>query len=474
MKSDPLPYIKNRYSTKIEKAGRSTRKPVKKFSLTDSLLKNHRWIYLFLSSLIILLQAIEHWLFFHEINLYFFGETVFVLLLLGVTWYITKKLLLSIQDRAQTNNILRLKQEVGWNLAAGRDITDVSDRLVKQVALIVPAADIELYLWKPDEQTFVLEAQKELTAKDSSQKSIPFRMAEHPCWEIITEETSKLHSHKTCLKEDFIKSKGKQGFCLPLIQIGEPVGLLHIYFDTRDALTYEQIDQLENISVEMSQALAIAVEKKILEEKALTQQIQAIQLEIARDIHDTIGQSISFLRMKLDHLSETEQQTSMGLKPEINSMLKVANESYDMVRGTLDVLQSGSLINPLIFFSQYSAQIEERSGFRIIVSSKGAPTQLSPNQARQVFFVFREALCNIEKHAHASKVSVELVWNGKDLTLTISDDGQGFSLEEVPIGNHYGLQFMRERIESIMGSFLVQSTPGVGTRISISLPVEKK
>ena len=128
------------------------------------------------------------------------------------------------------------------------------------------------------------------------------------------------------------------------------------------------------------------------------------------------------------------------------------------------------MVDPLTLFIQYAEQIEERSPFKINVSSQGEIRPLSPNQVRQLFFAFREALSNIEKHAKASYVSVEFIWDEDDLTLTIADDGCGFRLDDTQVRNHYGLKFMRERIESLNGVFSVESVGGGGTNIKITLP----
>lgn len=215
-------------------------------------------------------------------------------------------------------------------------------------------------------------------------------------------------------------------------------------------------------------------EKEIVErnqkEIMLTQAIHSLQLDVARDLHDTVGQNIGYLRMKLDHLSETNQPSQSDMNVEITNLLKVANDSYDLIRGTLTVLRSGGLADPLALFIQYANQIEERSPFKVDVSSQGDPRPLSPNQVRQLFYVFREALSNIEKHAKASYASVEIIWDEVNLNLLIEDNGSGFRLEDTQVRNHYGLKFMQERIESLNGVFSVQTQKGGGTSISITLP----
>jgi len=215
-------------------------------------------------------------------------------------------------------------------------------------------------------------------------------------------------------------------------------------------------------------------EKEIMErnqkEIMLTQAIHSMQLDVARDLHDTVGQNIGFLRMKLDHLSETNLPSQSDMKTEITNMLKVANESYDLIRGTMTVLQSGGLADPLPLFIQFANEIEERSPFKVEVSSQGEPRPLSPNQVRQLFYVFREALSNIEKHAKPNYVSVELIWDKENLGLMIADNGRGFNLDDTQVRNHYGLKFMRERIESLNGFFSVNTKNGFGTHIEITLP----
>src|SRR6185503_5141558 len=75
-------------------------------------------------------------------------------------------------------------------------------------------------------------------------------------------------------------------------------------------------------------------------EKLLTQTIHTMQLDIARDLHDTLGQNISYLRMKLDHLAERKVRKQAEMQFEIQGMARAANDSYDLMRGTLAVLQS--------------------------------------------------------------------------------------------------------------------------------------
>ena len=89
---------------------------------------------------------------------------------------------------------------------------------------------------------------------------------------------------------------------------------------------------------------------------------------------------------------------------------------------------------------------------------------------RQLFFIFREALSNIEKYAHADQVLVEFKWDKNTLNLEITDNGIGFDRDAVHPNDHYGLNFMQERAHLVDGSFLIQSEVGKGTKITVHVP----
>ena len=218
------------------------------------------------------------------------------------------------------------------------------------------------------------------------------------------------------------------------------------------------------------------VEKEIWErdqkEKILTQTIHTMQLDIARDLHDTLGQNISYLRMKLDHLAERKIKKQAEMQMEIQEMARAANESYDLMRGTLAVLQSEHSTDLFRLFTRHAEQIEERSAFKINFSSQGEPKFIPAKRMRQLFYIFREILSNIEKHANATEVCMNFDWNHEDLELGVSDNGRGFDVHKVQYGSHYGLRFMRERVELLNGSLTLQSGPGSGTNIKLQVPYE--
>lgn len=215
-------------------------------------------------------------------------------------------------------------------------------------------------------------------------------------------------------------------------------------------------------------------EQKIVEqnqrEAVLAQTIQTLQADIARDLHDTLGQNISYIRMNLEHLSEIPWKDLDYPKKQIQRMTQTANESYDLIREMLDMLHTGYTTDPLHLFNRYAEQVVERSGFHIHITNLGTPRKLAPQQTRQIFFIFREALNNAEKHACASRVDASFHWQEQGLRFSITDDGKGFDPQMTQATGHYGFQFMRERAELINGSLSIHSNAGKGTTITVSVP----
>jgi signal transduction histidine kinase len=267
--------------------------------------------------------------------------------------------------------------------------------------------------------------------------------------------------------------ENQPGFCMPLIYGTSPVGLLLVYSSVGQKLDMKQAELIGHLNGEISQAIGMLIEKKTREEARLTEKLHTAQLDIARDLHDTVGQNISYLRMRLDHLSETDGKTHSDLIMEIRSMSKVANESYDLVRGTLAVLQADDSADLLYLFSRYAEQVAERSPFNIEFSAHGEPRSLSASRMRHLFYIFREALSNIEKHASATQVHVQVNWEENNLKLSISDNGCGYDLARTQkVDIHYGLKFMRERAILLNGLLSIKSTLGTGTNISVLIPCD--
>jgi len=207
-------------------------------------------------------------------------------------------------------------------------------------------------------------------------------------------------------------------------------------------------------------------------EQILNQALRTIQTDIARDLHDSLGQNIAYVRMILEHLLETQLKEPEQAKNQIQSITRATQESYDQVRTMLSVLQAGDTSDPINLFARYAAQISERSRIAIEVASQGSVKTLTPHQIRQVFYIFRETLSNIEKYSGAAQAWTEFRWGDHGLTLCVTDNGRGFDPHASFSPGHFGIKFMRERAELLGGSFSIESASAEGTKITVFVPYE--
>jgi signal transduction histidine kinase len=101
----------------------------------------------------------------------------------------------------------------------------------------------------------------------------------------------------------------------------------------------------------------------------------------------------------------------------------------------------------------------------------GTPRLLDPTVDFGLLRICQEALQNIKKHARAHSVNITLSYMPDLFTLDVADDGRGMEYE--PKGNGFGLKSMRQRAEELGGTLVVESEPGKGTTIAVSLPVRE-
>jgi len=98
--------------------------------------------------------------------------------------------------------------------------------------------------------------------------------------------------------------------------------------------------------------------------------------------------------------------------------------------------------------------------------------KLSTETRMQLFRIIQGALNNVVRHANANKMSITALLREQELILTISDDGQGFSIDQISVDSH-GLSIMAERAEELGAFFNIDSSQGTGTTVEVRLPIDK-
>jgi signal transduction histidine kinase len=200
---------------------------------------------------------------------------------------------------------------------------------------------------------------------------------------------------------------------------------------------------------------------------------------LSREIHDGLAQTLGSLGWHLDHLRTLlEHQDWDELALALESGQQLVRAAYQDVREAIDGLRwqrepTGSLVSAL---QEYVADFEERTDTRVTLETSLKPILISPETELQLLRIVQEALTNVRKHARAKNIWIQLQQPEEDnnLSLTIADDGQGFDPAFPRRRGHLGLTSMRERAESQNGNLSLVTGPQQGTRITVTLPLDKK
>jgi ligand-binding sensor domain-containing protein/signal transduction histidine kinase len=238
---------------------------------------------------------------------------------------------------------------------------------------------------------------------------------------------------------------------------------------------YSQVKDFSMGEVQLLQSLAdqaaLAVGNAHLRTKAEELAVISERNRLARDLHDAVTQTIfsaSLISEALPALWKQDPQESLKLLQELRQLNRSA---LGEMRALLMELRPKAVVETKLdaLFQQLAESANERAGVQVEVNCQNGSTL--PEDVHLCFYrIGQEALNNVIKHAHATRVTINLHVQPleKDksgevrVTLEIRDDGSGFNLDQVPAG-HFGLSNLRERAQAIGAQFEINSQPGSGT-----------
>ena len=198
---------------------------------------------------------------------------------------------------------------------------------------------------------------------------------------------------------------------------------------------------------------------------------------IAREIHDGVAQSLSYLNLKTKSVSDllTSKDTVQALT-ELNEIREVVQDTYEDIRESIDQLSTEiRSVSILTALGNYVNEFSSNNGILVEFSVSKPFVQLSPIVELQLLRIAQEALTNVRRHAMASNVELTLKKTGDELEMIVKDNGKGFNLEELEkyTPGYHGLNIIKERAEGLGGNLLITTAPGQGTEVKINLPAEK-
>lgn len=232
---------------------------------------------------------------------------------------------------------------------------------------------------------------------------------------------------------------------------------------------------LSDITVHRKQQQAIVRSRERLRE--LTERLMMTEenerRRIGTAVHDSVGQALAFVKREIAGLAKKcpeSMQNSFGdIQQRVNEAIReTRNLTFELSNPTLRMFGIDAAVEEIL---EYYARREK---WRFTFESDEKAKPLSEHLKILVYRSVRELITNIAKHAAASEVKVRSFRRGKELELTVEDDGRGFEMDPSqavsPRPGGLGLPSIRERLVYFSGELKVDSEPGRGTRVTIKVP----
>ncbi|MCX7170520.1 MAG: type IV pili methyl-accepting chemotaxis transducer N-terminal domain-containing protein [Proteobacteria bacterium] len=271
-------------------------------------------------------------------------------------------------------------------------------------------------------------------------------------------------STETRLRPDHAHPGG-QILNVPLADAGHYFGTMPVMVPQGARIEPWQIELLEAIGRQIGAALASQEHNQQEHRVALLEERSAI----ARELHDSLAQSLSYLKIQVARLARLldaqAPQQAHDVVGELRTGLNNAYRQLRELRTTFRLRFDGKGLDQAL--RDVVEEFRQRGLPGIEISNTLAGIELSANEQLHVLQIIREALSNVEHHAHTRQAWVSLARaDASSLRISIEDHGAGLKAGGSEL-HHYGISIMRDRAESLGGSLTVTALPQAGTRVEL-------
>jgi signal transduction histidine kinase len=200
---------------------------------------------------------------------------------------------------------------------------------------------------------------------------------------------------------------------------------------------------------------------------------------IARELHDGVGPALASLNIRLRTARKLLERDHHPVAEEIEELAELAQANIQDIRCLIHDLRPAALdeLGLVPALREYVARYQEEQGLEVALALPALSPAEGPEGDKRLpapletalFRIVQEALANVAKHAQAQRVEVTMTRDREGVTLRVADDGRGFDPQAPRPGTHLGLWSMRERVEQLGGQFEIESAPGRGTKLMMTI-----
>ncbi len=267
--------------------------------------------------------------------------------------------------------------------------------------------------------------------------------------------------------------------CVPMAAKGKMIGALEA-LNKSDGQPFTADDASLLVAFASQAAIAIENARLYAELREERDRILAVEQEVrnqlARDLHDGPAQLLASLIMRLRLGLRLLDQGNAAGREELGALEPLLERTLREVRTMLFDLRPVILeARGLVAAVEEYARRQKEEGFDVRLTVRGEPRRLRPHAERAVFAIIQEAVGNARKHSGSSGAVVRLLYGQQQLEVEVQDSGAGFDVAQVQADyatrGSLGLINMQERAQAIEGRLALESAPGHGTTVRLSLPI---
>jgi signal transduction histidine kinase len=247
---------------------------------------------------------------------------------------------------------------------------------------------------------------------------------------------------------------------------------LVMYLRQSSALDRHRQEQQHLVQAERDR-LEVEVAQRTAELTELTHHLQTAREDersrLARDLHDELGALLTSAKLDAARIKSRLAGTAPEALERLSHLVETLNSGIAMKRRIIEDLRPSALSNLglVAALEILTREFAEQSGIKVHHALE--PVPLEADAELVVYRLVQEAITNITKYAKAKQVWVGLATQAGQVQVSVRDDGVGFDTSAQP-GSAHGLMGMRFRVEAEGGTLALQSAPGEGTLIRVSLP----
>jgi signal transduction histidine kinase len=292
---------------------------------------------------------------------------------------------------------------------------------------------------------------------------------------------------------------------IPLMSDGKLIGKFMVYFNTPHEFSEDEIE----VSLTIARQLAFAIERRrndealrqsearlrklseTLDAEVLRQTRQLRRLShdllraqdkerrhIARELHDSAGQTLTVIGLTLDQIVTEATRTGPPVAKRLEEVQGLVQQLHREIRTTSYLLHPPLLDESGLAFALnwYVQGLAERSGIAVTLDMPNDFKRLPDDLELAIFRFVQECLTNVHRHSGSSKAEIHLSLEGEGIQVLVADSGKGMSPERIAeiqsSGSGVGVRGMQERIRQFGGTMQIQSSES-GTRVFAMIPIPK-